>query len=158
MRFKRGLLAIAAVAFLACRGADKPAAETPAKPDTTAPVSGAGPTTITGKTHTVNMIGDDKGYRFDPADITIEAGDVIKFIMVSGGPHSVAFDPATIPAAAKVALTANMPNQQSELSGPFISQPNDAYTISFNNVPPGAYPYFCPPHLAFNMKGTITVR
>ena len=47
---------------------------------------------------TVKMIGDDKGYRFEPADITIKAGDAIKFVMVTGGPHNVAFDPATIPA------------------------------------------------------------
>ena len=37
------------------------------------------------------MIGDAKGYRFEPADITIKQGDAIKFIMVSGGPHNVAF-------------------------------------------------------------------
>ena len=29
--------------------------------------------------------------------------------MISGGPHNVAFDPATLPAAAKAALLANMP-------------------------------------------------
>ena len=104
------------------------------------------------------MVGDDKGYRFEPADITVKAGDGIKFIMVSGGPHNVAFDPATIPADVKGQLSANMPNQQGELSSPMFMNPNEAYIISFANVKPGQYPYHCTPHLAMNMKGTITVQ
>jgi plastocyanin len=30
--------------------------------------------------------------------------------------------------------------------------------ISFAGVAPGAYPYHCTPHIAMNMKGTITVQ
>ena len=104
------------------------------------------------------MVGDDKGYRFEPADITVKAGDGIKFTMVSGGPHNVAFDPATIPADVKPQLSANMPNQQGELSSPMFMNPNESYTISFANVKPGQYPYNCTPHLAMGMKGTITVQ
>jgi plastocyanin len=51
---------------------------------------------ITGTTHEVKMIGDAQGYRFDPANITVKAGDGIKFTTVNGGPHNVAFDPATV--------------------------------------------------------------
>src|SRR5437868_9892590 len=57
---------------------------------------------ITGATKTVNMVGDAKGYRFEPANITVKQGDGIKFVVVSGGPHNVAFDPATIPADVKI--------------------------------------------------------
>ena len=46
----------------------------------------------------VKMVGDAKGYRFEPANITVKSGDGIKFTVVSGGPHNVAFDPATTPA------------------------------------------------------------
>ena len=114
---------------------------------------------ITGQTHEVKMVGDDKGYRFEPADITVKAGDGIKFTMVSGGPHNVAFDPATVPADVKSQLSANMgPNQMGELSGPLLSNANESYTISFANVKPGQYPYHCTPHLAMGMKGTITVQ
>ena len=56
------------------------------------------------------MIGDEKGYRFEPANITVKQGDGIKFTMVSGGPHNVAFDAAAIPAAGKDQLAANIPN------------------------------------------------
>src|SRR5215217_734432 len=89
-----------------------PAATTPAAGGATA--GAAAP--ITGTTHDVKMVGDDKGYRFEPANITVKQGDGIKFVMVSGGPHNVAFDPATVPEPAKKQLTANMPQQMSELS------------------------------------------
>ena len=113
---------------------------------------------ITGTTHEVKMLGDEKGYRFDPANITIKQGDGIKWVMVSGGPHNVAFDPATTPAPGKTALAANMPNQAAELSSPMFMNPNESYTVSFANVPKGSYPYHCTPHLAMGMKGTVTVQ
>lgn len=176
MRFT-GIALLASAAVLAACGGDKNAksdsagstaaaaapaaapaagATTAAAPATT-PAAGA-PAPITGKTIEVKMIGDDKGYRFEPNDITVKPGDGIKFINVTGGPHNVSFDPATLPAAAKTALTANMPNQMAELSGPLLSTPNEAYTVSFANVPAGKYEFHCTPHLAMGMKGTITVQ
>ncbi|MEP6689876.1 MAG: plastocyanin/azurin family copper-binding protein [Gemmatimonadaceae bacterium] len=112
----------------------------------------------TGKTIEVKMIGDAQGYRFDPANVTVKQGDAIKFIMVAGGPHNVAFDPSTIPAAGKDQLSANMLNQMQPLSSPFLTAPNENYVISFAGVAPGVYPYNCTPHLANNMKGVITVQ
>ena len=167
MRFLGFAIVGSAIVLGACGGgekaADSTAAVTPA-PDTTAsaattPAAPAGAMApITGTTHEVKMVGDEKGYRFEPANITVKAGDGIKFTFVSGGPHNVAFDPATIPADVKPQLSANMPNQQGELSSPLFSNAGESYTISFANVKPGQYPYHCTPHLAMNMKGTITVQ
>jgi plastocyanin len=170
MRFLGMLVVSSAIVLGACSGGGEKAADTgtaAAKPDTAAapaPAPAAAAPTgamapITGQTHEVKMVGDDKGYRFEPADITVKAGDGIKFTMVSGGPHNVAFDPATVPADVKSQLSANMgPNQMGELSGPLLSNANESYTISFANVKPGQYPYHCTPHLAMGMKGTITVQ
>ncbi|MGH7652681.1 MAG: plastocyanin/azurin family copper-binding protein [Gemmatimonadaceae bacterium] len=114
---------------------------------------------ITGTTHDVKMIGDAKGYRFDPANITVKQGDGIKFTVVSGGPHNVAFDPATIPADVKPQLDANMgTDKMGELSSNMKMNPGDAVTISFANIKPGQYPFHCVPHLALGMKGNITVQ
>ena len=112
----------------------------------------------TGASTTIKMIGDDKGYRFEPADVTIKSGDAVKFVMVTGGPHNVAFDPTTIPADGKAQLDANMDSKIAELSSPMLMNPNEKYTISFGGVKPGVYPFHCTPHLAMNMKGTITVQ
>jgi len=169
MRFLGFVVVSSAIALGACSGggekkADSAATAAPAAtPDsaataapTAAPAGAAA--AVTGQTVEVKMVGDDKGYRFEPADIKIKAGDGVKFVMVSGGPQNVAFDPATIPADVKAQLSANMPNQQGELSSPLFTNPNDSYTISFANVKPGQYPFHCTPHLAMGMKGTITVQ
>lgn len=167
MRFHGIAVVISAIVLGACSGGEKQAADTatPATPAVTDTAAAPAATTpagamapITGQTHEVKMVGDDKGYRFEPADITVKQGDGIKFVMISGGPHNVAFDPATIPADVKPQLSANMPNQQGELSSPLFSNPNESYTISFANIKPGQYPYHCTPHLAMGMKGTITVQ
>ena len=169
MRFY-GLALLAGAAVLgACGGGDKKtdstATTTPAAGAAATPAPGAAPAAgalakmpATGATHEVKMIGDDKGYRFDPANITVKEGDAIKFIMVTGGPHNIAFDPATIPADGKAQLDANMDNKMSELSSPMLQNPNEDYTISFAGVKPGQYPFHCTPHLAMNMKGVITVE
>ena len=167
MRFTGLALFASAIVLSACGGGDKTNADTTATTtgnDTaaTAPTGGqttAGqPAAITGTTHEVKMLGDEKGYRFEPANITVKQGDGIRFQMVSGGPHNVAFDVDKIPANAKAALAANMPNQMGELSSPMMMNPNESYTISFANVPTGDYPYHCTPHLALGMKGVVTVQ
>jgi plastocyanin len=113
----------------------------------------------TGATKTVNMVGDAKGYRFEPANITVKQGDAIKFVVVSGGPHNVAFDPATIPADVKSQLDANMgTDKMGELSSNMKMNAGDAVTISFAKIKPGQYPFHCVPHLALGMKGVVTVQ
>jgi plastocyanin len=164
MRFTGLALFASAIVLGACRGGDSSTADTTATTtgsDTSAAPAGqtgqAAP--ITGTTHTVRMLGDDKGYRFEPANLTVKQGDGVRFLMVSGGPHNVAFDPAAIPANAKDQLKANMTNQESgELSSKMYMNPDDGFTMSFAGVPAGQYPYVCTPHLAMNMRGVITVQ
>ncbi len=162
MRFL-GFAVASAFVLAACGGGDKAASTDSATPAATdvqaeaaAPAGEMAP--ITGTIHEVKMIGDASGYRFEPADITINAGDGIKWVFVSGGPHDVAFDPATLSPEAKAALVANMPEQMGELSGKMLLSDGETYTVSFTNVPAGKYDYVCTPHIAMGMKGTITVQ
>ena len=167
MRFI-GLSLLASVALVAaCGGGGEnkaPAADTTKAAPATPPAGGAAPAgalapiPATGDTVTVKMVGDDKGYRFEPNAITIKSGQPVKFVMISGGPHNVSFDPATVPADSKDQLNANMVGQMGELSGPLLMNPNEAYVVSFGGVKPGTYPFHCTPHLAMGMKGAITVQ
>lgn len=168
MRFY-GLALLAGAAVLsACSGGGSKNADTSnasaAAPGAATPAAGATPgatvaaAPATGKTDTIKMIGDEKGYRFDPANLTIKPGDAVAFTVVDGGPHNVAFDPTTVPADSKDQLNANMQGQISELSSPMLMNPGETYVISFGNIKPGTYPFHCTPHLAMGMKGTITVQ
>jgi plastocyanin len=163
MRFHGLALLTGAVVLGACSGgankADTTAAATPPAAASATPAAGAvAALPATGQTVDIKMIGDDKGYRFEPANVTIKEGDAVRFTMVTGGPHNVSFDPTTVPADSKAQLDANMPQKLSELSSPMLMNPNETYTISFAGVKPGVYPFHCTPHLAMNMKGTITVQ
>ncbi|MFL5481561.1 MAG: plastocyanin/azurin family copper-binding protein [Gemmatimonadaceae bacterium] len=176
MRFYGFAVAVGVFTLGACAGGEKnPADTTHVAVDTssaTTTTTGASSTTtgtatggaataapVTGTTHTVNMVGDAKGYRFEPANVTVKQGDAIKFVVVSGGPHNVAFDPATIPPDVKPQLDANMgTDKMGELSSNMKMNPGEAVTVSFGNIKPGQYPFHCVPHLALNMKGVITVQ
>lgn len=178
MRFYGFAVAVGVITLGACAGGEKPPSDTThvavdtsaATTTTTTNTTPGGATTsgatgavaaapITGTTKTVNMVGDAKGYRFEPANITVKQGDGIKFVVVSGGPHNVAFDPATIPADVKPQLDANMGTEKmGELSGALKTANGESMTISFAKIKPGQYPFHCTPHLALNMKGVITVQ
>lgn len=175
MRFKATLISLGAMALGACAGGEKnPADTTAVKVDTTAMAASAGtPATttgaasgtmapITGTTHEVKMIGDAKGFRFEPASITVKAGDGIKFENEGGGPHNVGFDPTTVPADVKAQLNANFGadhDAANDLSSKLTGvTAGDAITISFANIKPGTYKVFCLPHKMMGMTGTITVQ
>jgi plastocyanin len=174
MRFYELAVAVGVITLGACAGGEtKPADTTHVAVDTsstTTTTTGSATTTgatggavtmapITGKTQTVNMVGDAKGYRFEPANITVKQGDGIKFVVVSGGPHNVAFDPATIPSDVKGQLDANMgTDKMGELSSNMKMNAGESVTVSFGKIKPGQYPFHCVPHLALNMKGVITVQ
>jgi plastocyanin len=146
------------VAFAACGGGDAPADT--AADTTTVAAPEAAPTApaVTGTTHVVNMLGDEKGYRFEPAAITIKAGDAIKFEFISGGPHNIAFDGASLSPEAKTALMAGIPNQMMELSSQMLLAAGESVTVNFAGVPAGTYEGICTPHLAMGMKIAITVQ
>jgi plastocyanin len=176
MRFYGFAVAVGVITLGACAGGEKKPADTThvavdtstasasTTTSTTATPGGAtsgavAPAPITGTIHEVKMLGDAKGYRFEPANFTVKQGDGAKFVVVSGGPHNVAFDPATIPADVKAQLDANMgPDKMGELSSSMKMNPGESVTISFGKIKPGQYPYHCVPHLALGMKGVITVQ
>jgi plastocyanin len=176
MRFYGLAVAVGVVALSACAGGDKRPGDTTAvgidtsiagatsgvPAGTTTPATAPGAMApITGTTHEVRMTGDVATgvYRFEPANITIKQGDGVKWVMVSGGPHNVAFDVATIPADVRPQLDANMgTDKMGELSSSMKMNPGETITVSFANIRPGKYPYNCVPHIAMNMRGVVTVQ
>lgn len=161
MRFNGIALAAAVLAMSACGGGDKAASDSAAAPGASAGTGTTGapagaPAAVTGATHEVKMLGDEKGYRYEPTDLTVKAGDGVTWTMVSGQPHNVVFQ--NVAADAKGQLSANMPNQLTELGSPMLLNANEKYSVSFAGVKPGKYDYMCQPHLANNMRGSVTVQ
>jgi len=82
-------------------------------------------------------------FQWTPADITIEAGQVIEFSN-AGGFHNVDGSIATYPN-----------NPEGFFSGPAS---NDLWVYNFAFNIPGSYDFQCNPHAANGMVGTITVN
>jgi plastocyanin len=149
-----------AVIVAAC-GGEKKTQDQPATGGDSAgaPASAAAaPAGATGKTHDVNMVLDGSKYKFDPDNLTIASGDVIRYHNKSGGPHNVSFWPDSIPGGAADVLKKNMPNQMAPLEGPLLTEPDAVYEVSYAGAPKGEYKYYCLPHLALGMKAKVTVQ
>jgi plastocyanin len=141
------LLAVAALAVMAC-GGERPPAGDPA----------SGNVVSAGVVHDVDMVYDGTDYRFVPADLTIKAGDIVRYHNRSGGPHNVAFWEDSIPQGAAQVLQGAMPNQMTPLAGEMVVTPDATYEISFAGAPAGVYRYYCLPHLQLGMVAMVTVE
>ena len=158
MRFAL-LTTVVAFGALACGGnkGDQNQTQTQAAPP--APPAGTAPATPTGPVTEVKMTGNGSTKAsYEPNSITIAPGTTVRFVNVTGGPHNITFWSDSIPAGGAVALNAGMKNAIDNLSGPFLSNPNDTYDVSFANAPKGTYKGYCTPHVALGMKITIKVQ
>jgi plastocyanin len=147
-----------ALVLAACGGEKKAEEKTttaaPEQPSAAAPA----PEAAGGANHDVNMMLEGSTYKFDPAELSIKAGDVVTFHNKSGGPHNVSFWADSIPAGAADKLKASMPDQMAPLEGPLLTEQDGTYKVSFAGAPTGEYKFYCLPHLALGMKGKISVQ
>jgi plastocyanin len=137
----------------ACGGGKKAGTQA----DTTTPAPAA--PTATGATHEIQMVMQSaNSFKFVPDNITIKTGDAVVFKGVSsnGVGHDVAFYPDSIPPGAADVLSKAIPDQSQPLATALIPD-GSSVTVSFAGAPAGVYKFYCIPHMAMGMKGTITV-
>ncbi len=148
---------------LAACGGEKKAADQgmSATPDSAASAASAAPAAAPaagGTNHDVDMVLNGAKYEFQPAELTIKAGDMITFHDKSGGPHNVSFWADSIPKGADAVLKAAMPDQMAPLEGPLLTEQDAQYKVAFAGAPKGDYKFYCLPHLALGMHGKIKVQ
>lgn len=145
--------------FLAC-GDDEPIVQRVRPPAATQAVA----TTDAERTavvHEVRMVGSvDGGFRFEPVNLTIKAGDTVRWINGSGFPHNVAFYADRIPQGAAGVIESMMPadGKLGPMNGRIVSELGDAFEMGFVNAPSGTYHYFCVVQEAMGMVGTLTIE
>jgi len=148
----------------AAPAADAPAmaaagADAPAMAATGADAPAMAPAAATGATVDVSMELVGSTYKYDPATITVKAGDVINFHNKSGGPHNLAFDAAGIPSGSSSAVDAALgATKMGPLTGPLLVEPAAIFTFNTAGLPAGTYNFHCTPHQALGMKGVLTVN
>jgi plastocyanin len=98
------------------------------------------------ETYTVKMGADSGLLQFEPANLTIKAGDTVKWVNNKLSPHNVVLDSTKVEA-----------NQAAKLSHKnLLFSPGESYETTFSE--PGVYSYYCEPHRGAGMVGTITVQ
>ena len=133
------LLSLTAVA--ACGDKDPaPAAPAGGEAPAAAPAAAA-----TGNVVEIKAITDDQGNRFEPSEVEVRQGDVLRIVLVSGV-HNLSFPAERNPGAAGLPG----PSDMLQLPGQTLDVP-----ITFG---PGEYVFQCDPHAALGMIGKLEVE
>lgn len=86
-------------------------------------------------------------YAFQPATITAQPGDTVRFVQASTVPHNVSF--RSHPASAKLGDAA---------VGPYLTNQGDTYNLVIDGrFPAGTYKFACDPHEMMGMTGVLTI-
>ncbi|KAK9803290.1 hypothetical protein WJX72_008392 [[Myrmecia] bisecta] len=96
---------------------------------------------------TVKLGADGGALVFDPANVTVKAGETVDWVNNIGFPHNVVFDEDEIPEGA---------NADALSHEEYLNAPGQKVSSKFTT--PGKYSYYCEPHQGAGMKGTITVQ
>ena len=112
------------------------------------------------QTHVVRLIVNQSKdeYRFEPATLTVHPNDVVVFRVASGAPHSVVFERVGLSPEVRGAFNAVMAARSAELSSPLLTATGDEYRMVVPRVPAGAYSFYCLPHRAYDMRGTLKIE
>ena len=97
---------------------------------------------FTGLAYSATYTVTQSGMTFSPKDITISAGDTIKW-QWTAGIHTV------------TSGTGGLDPDVGKLFDIILNSSNPTFEYAFTN--PGVIDYFCRPHEAFGMKGSVTV-
>ena len=96
-------------------------------------------------------------FRFVPASVRARPGDILHFRVRSAAPHSVVFERAGLTAVAHRAWNTALPARTGDLTGPLLRTNGAEYRVTVPDVAPGVYRYYCLPHRAYTMEGSIEV-
>jgi plastocyanin len=97
-------------------------------------------------------MGSDSGLLvFEPANLTVKAGDTVTWVNNKMAPHNVIFDDSSVPGGKDLATKVS----HSQLT----FAPGESYSTTFTaDMPAGEYSYYCAPHRGAGMVGKITVE
>jgi len=104
------------------------------------------------ETYTVKL-GSDKGMlAFEPAKLSVKAGDTIKWVNNKVPPHNVVFDTAQNPGKS-ADLAKELSHKQ------LVMSPGQEFTTTIPaDAPAGEYTFYCEPHRGAGMVGKVIVE
>jgi plastocyanin len=136
------VVALGAAVLLAACGQEAKAPEVQAPAPQAAAAPAAKPT---GKVVTIEAYSDGAGNFFKPAEVEVERGDIVRFVLKSGV-HNVNFLPDSNPGAKNLPPASEM-----------LQLPEQTFEVLVS-MDPGSYYYQCDPHALLGMVGRIKVK
>jgi plastocyanin len=111
------------------------------------------------RVHQIRLVAnpDKEIYRFEPAQVTARPGDMLVFRAATGVPHSIVFEGGKLSEPAHEALNGAMSRRSADLSSPLLTLEGAEYRMVVPPLSPGTYEFFCLPHRAYDMRGSLTV-
>lgn len=100
--------------------------------------------------HEVVIGGRGGGDTLEPAAVTVQPGDAVRFTVTDRRTHALAFDAAALSPAARSFLEST-----TQLRGPPLVNEGAAWVVSLADAPGGRYPFVCRTHGA---RGVVTVE
>ena len=86
-------------------------------------------------------------WRFEPENITVKQGDIVRFVQADVMPHNVEFK--TVPEGADLSEL---------LFGRFLMTKGETYEFTIDErFVVGTFEFVCTPHTALGMKGSLTL-
>ena len=112
------------------------------------------------ETHVVRLMADPAKdvFRFEPASLTVKPNDVVVFRVASGAPHSIVFEGGELSPGVKGAFNSALVGRSGDLSSPLLTATGKDYRLVVPQVPAGRYRFYCLPHRAYDMRGTLNIE
>ena len=98
------------------------------------------------------------GRSYEPASLTVSAGDTISFLNDTEESHTVTAYQDGVPDDGDYFSSGDLASEKAARANlaEALVKPGDTYEVTFEE--PGTYDYFCIPHEDEGMKGSITVE
>ena len=97
-------------------------------------------------------------FRFEPNRIDARPGEVLDFVVESGGPYVVGFEAQDLSNAGRGLLNNAIPERSGSLRGPVLSGPGSRFRVVLPGLPKGSYRFASITHLAYRMGGVLVIR
>lgn len=97
-------------------------------------------------------------HQFTPKSITIGVGEAVRWVNDTDEAHTVTAEEKSLPQGAEFFSSGDAPNEEAALDSlsDELIEPGEVYEWTFEQS--GTYVYFCIPHRADGMEGTIVVE
>jgi plastocyanin len=102
--------------------------------------------------HLIRMVPSGDSFAFEPAEVRIRSGDLVRFVMVSSLPQSVSFELSDLSEEA-----AGFVREQDLQHGTLLTSSGETYDVSFRDAPPGSYRFRSVVHAERGMRGVVIV-